>query len=740
MAHNELQTLSEIFNDKTFRIPDYQRGYSWEEKQLQDFWGDLENLNDKRIHYTGMITVEHQKKDEYYHIVDGQQRLTTIIILLKVLLDKFNDEDWIGDDYSGALKSDLYSKYLFKAIGKEGKNTHVVFGYEKDNPSDIFFKTHILQLQISESVSETLYTKNLENAKIFFSRKIKNLHKEKLETIIRKATKQLKFNFYEIRQDDELDVSIIFETINNRGKQLTTLELLKNRLMYLSTLLDNDKDEIKQLRYDINEVWKTIYEYIGKKSQNKIEDDIFLKDHWRMYFGKYDRAIANPEKELLLKKHFTIEQISTKKVKHSDIKRYILNLQKGVVAYYRMLNPEQTNYNEEIKIWLAKINRLGFDTFRPLMIAILISEKSSDDYILRILKLIESYMFIKFNTMKGSNTTIKDFFALAYEFHNEQYIDRVRYELETKTYSNGFNKLFSQKKFDSLIEDLYADREGWYGWKGLKYLLYEYELDLQMQHKGEMKLQWEEINRDSIEHIFPQKSKEPCWSYLNSLDNDIKHRILHSIGNLTLLSKPKNSQLGNGCFEDKKEIYSVSSYSTIEISKEDDWGQDEIKQREKKILNFMKRRWHLRDDNLSQYNCKAIDTPQLSTQTQSNYSKSSAFAFLQNEGYEINNQNSNFAKINSTSTWWFEPSNKKFEEDYYIVLYNQHKNILYLFFIPKNSIQNPTDLFKRKSGKIETSSIKIDPYDKEFKDTEYDHNFSFESYLEKIIPIDLQEN
>ncbi len=225
MASNNLETLSELFNDKIFRIPDYQRGYAWGKLQINDFWSDLNNLDDKRIHYTGMITVE--KKDEYYHIIDGQQRLTTIMILIKVILDNFDNEDWIEDKE----KSDYVKKFLFRKTGKEGKNIKVIFGYEKDNPSDCYFKTRILDLEDTECysvASETLYTKNLQFTKDLFIEKIEKLSKDDLEILFKKVIKQLKFNFYEI--DDELDEFVTFETMNNRGKPLTTLELLKNRL------------------------------------------------------------------------------------------------------------------------------------------------------------------------------------------------------------------------------------------------------------------------------------------------------------------------------------------------------------------------------------------------------------------------------------------------------------------------------------------------------------------------------
>ena len=107
MASNGLKTIAGIFESKVFRIPDYQRGYSWTKKQLNDFWEDLENLSDDHIHYTGVLTLEAVNSKNYsqwendlwlmdgkgyspYYIVDGQQRLTTVIILIQTILEKIS--------------------------------------------------------------------------------------------------------------------------------------------------------------------------------------------------------------------------------------------------------------------------------------------------------------------------------------------------------------------------------------------------------------------------------------------------------------------------------------------------------------------------------------------------------------------------------------------------------------------------------------------------------------------------
>jgi uncharacterized protein with ParB-like and HNH nuclease domain len=140
MANSNLKTLSEIFNDKIFKIPDYQRGYSWGKSELEDLWRDIDNLPLDKSHYTGMITVEIQDT-KIYHVIDGQQRLTSLVIFLKNILDKYNGE-WITDDLE---KSEAIKKYLYSKT-KNSRNPKIIFGYHEDNSSYYYYKTKILNI------------------------------------------------------------------------------------------------------------------------------------------------------------------------------------------------------------------------------------------------------------------------------------------------------------------------------------------------------------------------------------------------------------------------------------------------------------------------------------------------------------------------------------------------------------------------------------------------------------------
>ena len=277
----ELQNLLEIFNNKIFRIPDYQRGYSWDELQLEDLWRDVYILEEEKFHYIGMLSVR-KGDDNIHYIIDGQQRLATLIILIKVICDNIENSEWINK----REVADYIKTFLYKKTGRQGELTEMIFGYEKDNPSHIFFKTKILDLENTDKSTpeNTLYTNNLHYAKSYFERKITSLKNSEKEMVLKKITEHLKFNFYQI--EDELNEFVTFETMNNRGKPLSTLELLKNRLIYLSTIIpDIDDTERKRLREDINNAWKTIYEYLGKDSPSIIKDDDFLQDHWIMNFS-----------------------------------------------------------------------------------------------------------------------------------------------------------------------------------------------------------------------------------------------------------------------------------------------------------------------------------------------------------------------------------------------------------------------------------------------------------------------
>ena len=585
----KIDNLEGIFNRNIFRIPDYQRGYSWGESQLQDLWRDIKILGTDQHHYAGVLSVVPKKnketQSEEIHVVDGQQRLATLIILIRVICSskQLSDQDW----FCRREKNDIVKKYLHVKTGKEGEITEVIFGYEKDNPSHIYFKTQILGLDDTDrSVpKQTLYTLNLSRAKQFFAGKIRDMTVEDLEVLFTKVTENLKFNYYQL--DSEISEFIAFEVMNNRGKPLSDLELLKNRLIYLSTLLpDNDKDERQHLRNVINDVWKTVYEFLGKNPEHALPDDDFLRDHWIMNFT-YSRQESKVYKEFLLDQRFTAQNVTEGNLQLSDIRKYAEDMQDVVEHYYYMHNPYDSGcpYSDMVKFWLSKLNRLGFRAFKPL-VASTLTKQTNQSKILAVLQNAERFIFVAANVQfRQSNKSDSRIYGLAQQFHqNPSALSVGELSLHKLDVSNHFEK---QSFFEAVKKK--NSKELFYRWNGLRYFLYEYELDLQEDKK--QKVSWDQVNQETIEHVYPQTPQE---NWPDFASEDAKN-CLHNLGNLLLLSRKMNSSLKNKSFAVKKEKFSEDSYSAIKVSKNDCWTPQTVKAHEEQLLAFLVKRWELAD-------------------------------------------------------------------------------------------------------------------------------------------------
>src|SRR5664280_1998146 len=164
----EPKSLDSLFKEKIFRIPDYQRGYAWGPDQLKAFWEDLVNLPRGRSHYMDVLTLnevssdgiresdkEYWLVDDYsykvYHIVDGQQRLTTFIIFLQAFVELFRsmpENAGKSDEFiyvTDTLNvSTVQSKYLFRNKPTGDQFRTYMFGYAEDNPSYEYLRYKIL--------------------------------------------------------------------------------------------------------------------------------------------------------------------------------------------------------------------------------------------------------------------------------------------------------------------------------------------------------------------------------------------------------------------------------------------------------------------------------------------------------------------------------------------------------------------------------------------------------------------
>jgi hypothetical protein len=666
---NELQSLSVLFQNRLFRIPDYQRGYAWKHEQLADFWEDLLNLHEDRYHYTGLLSlkavdrnnVKMWQGDEWlldigfkpFHVVDGQQRLTTFSILMYEIVafvkalpdnqDRTDDVIFIGFE---SLK-DIKAKYLLRKRPPQNLVTTYLFGYETDNPSADYLKYKVFNEPFGGTVFETYYTKNLKYAKLFFAENLVAIYEssgiEGIERLYKKMTLRLMFNLHEI--EDDYDVFVAFETMNNRGKRLTNLELLKNRLIYLTTLFDDaqiDKADKEQLRKNINDAWKEVYYQLGRNQNAPLSDDDFLRAHWITYF-RYSRKAGDDYIRFLLgkfsaknvfEKHTItqaveeseivsdfeqdedengvdsqpeVETVLTSKLAPKEISDYVNSLKTLAQYWYYSFFSYDSSFADDEKVWIDKLNRIGIGYFRPLVVAALANEETTtSSERVNLFKAIERFIFVLFRV--GS--------------FQSSYQSSVYYNKSRDVLSDNASLVSIASDLEATVDDnmtgaitnfvvrtnrRFDSGEGFYGWRDLRYFLYEYEYEKTVKNNLK-KVDWNlftrvEKDKVTIEHILPQTPTKWYWRNMfrafTADENEIK-QLSASLGNLLPLSQSINSSLQNDSFPDKKNPsgggrrgYINGSHSEIEVAQEADWTAQNILNRGKKLLEFMEVRWQI---------------------------------------------------------------------------------------------------------------------------------------------------
>ncbi|QEF39655.1 DUF262 domain-containing protein [Helicobacter pylori] len=581
----ELLNLDGVVEKGVFEIPSYQRGYAWQIRQLKDFWNDLEHvskLGDK-FHYMHSLTLrelENEFESSAFEIIDGQQRLATSLILLGLLAKTTQNKD---PKYSLInLEPVLSYKYYglneaFRAIMEEEKDL--------------------------ERFQTSFYAKNLIYAYEFFQEKISDTPMETLENMFDALTKKMLFSVVELN-DNRIDPFSSFETINNRGKDLSTLELLKNRLHFVAHKIC-DEEDLENLQQEINDTYTRIYHDLRFFKDDHLES--FLKHFVAYYYGENSKF-----KERLLEMEFNAHRkyddanLDDEYDKIDELLFY-LSYSSKVWNFLHTLDEKAItlifNDNKKLEIEITpkmrtlldkmrRLNALSDNAFLPLLLSLLTIQlvgRSGDErpYTTKeledLLEYLERFGFLIYG-VAGKNTAKNEWIKLAFMAFKAYREGEWNITIEDlPTLEKNFFNRHKNSTLELLEESIHSKKntEKWYQWgKALNYLLYEYEL----YHNPETTLNFDS-SLESIEHILPQKpdqgysAKEKSWAK--------NPHIVHALGNLLLISKNANSSLSNKPFEEKRKQYLKGSYSEKEVAKNASFGVAQIKERSEKLLDFL---------------------------------------------------------------------------------------------------------------------------------------------------------
>jgi len=587
----EKKTLSNILEGKIFQIPDYQRGYAWEVKQWEDFVKDIDALIDDEIisHYTGTIVIYQKdckptenygtKKLELVDIVDGQQRLTTCSLYLSIVINELVN---LGQsEFSAEIPNFLYS-------GAKSKL--------RLNNDTADFYLDLITKGVSNVEVNSIHQKRLFEAYTYLKNHIQeqlSVRKTKGEDYLRDVLdaiiRKLNFSYYTIEKESEIGMT--FELMNSRGKDLSSMELLKNYLMYWVYRNIPDEAEKESFTKTINKTWKEVYVNIAKCNGSESQ---CLRIAWTLYVNYTPKNWAGysgfKSDEVIPLRNFT------RKSKES-VKSFLLKFIDGLGLiskhYSAIIKPDtSTSDSTEFEL-LSKIQNAGnIANYLPLMVAVRIQKEKidiSDTEYKDFLKSLETFSYRVFLWEgKRSNAGLSNFYRWADNIFSSTHplkniIEWIYGTINWYSNENSFRK--------SLQEDFFE----WYQWRRLlKYTLFEYELWL-LRGKNPPKLKWEDLTDSTIEHILPQTPKPDSEWLKKWKEEDIKI-YLHDISNLVLTKD--NSKYLNFEFDRKKGVAGIGDcYSNSDIRQErkiaefSDWTPENCKIRRTELTDWIIETW-----------------------------------------------------------------------------------------------------------------------------------------------------
>ncbi len=573
MIEPKYNNLNALFVDRVFRIPKYQRYYSWGKKQRQDLFSDISQifqLNKKgadRDHF--MATIVCYRTDEVkavgskeyrmYDIVDGQQRLTTLILLLKSVQLNLDE---------GEEKDDL-SKIIVKSDGNlillqtNNTNKHIFNNFIRDGeiPKKSDLKTH---------ADRNIYA-GIKDCQKY----VDEWHEENddILSLFRVIRNKLGFVVYDTA--DPRVVYSVFEVLNSRGLIVDWLDKCKSSLMGLSYEKAKSDESRNTFISELNDLWGNIYQEIARYP---IPGHEILRVTATLYTGTEFGKPQKAETALSSLKDTCSSPEDTIKVSKQilEVAKKLVNLQSNV-----HLGPV-TNVLQA----------------RVLAVAISLTTSLSENERKKVLRQWEKVTFRIYGIFgKDSRSKVGDYVRLANKIMNKS--------SEASRYSeimSAVRTIGSAYPVEQAINEGLKNKDVYDGNQDVvRYILWRYEENL-AKEAGQGSVVNEEFKKEiwevrsvneSIEHIMPQ-NPEPggAWDGKIDKDSDYAH-VVNGIGNLILLPQPLNNEAKRQGFVAKKNVYLKSEGLRMvqEITRRDNWSQTEIKERENKMLDWVTKEW-----------------------------------------------------------------------------------------------------------------------------------------------------
>lgn len=583
--------LTELFTgNRFFYIPDYQRNYAWENKQIYDFFDDFKaNYNgaNKRYYYgTILLQAKEDGIKEKFDIVDGQQRLTTLIIFVSCLLKRLvsipnRDEDF-DDDEIRKIKD----RFIIH------KNNYILTLQEDDND---FFHTYILEDNVYSDDFRTPSQKRLFHAKEEFT---KLLEKASDDVVLGFMSKINATNILVYKVNSRSEASLIFETTNDRGKQLTNIEKTKSYLMYKASLLD----DAEQLLATIQTRFNKIYQDYAAFENKQISEDSILQYTFIAY-EDWNNSKKQKEYQHYMDSMKEKSESLMESKKYSEFIEYVERYTKNLMESFSVMKKMFSLDYEEFK----DLQAMGvLYNFYPLLIKTFKYDTSIEkESFKKICRLLEIFVFRVYLIRKYlTNKFQSKWFELAKRFSGDfDALGNSIIEL-IKADEFGGDDAFNNDLEDKNFFDKYSSAtKNYFFWKYENYLrTTKQPIASVMPHEDLKKVKGNKANL-SIEHIVARKNTEEHSRVIADEGiivvghgDKFNKEYLNSIGNLTIDPQSANSSKGKKDVEEKvSKYFNKAPYKCQneleDYMKDGKWRLESHEARTKSLIKFAKDMW-----------------------------------------------------------------------------------------------------------------------------------------------------
>ncbi len=553
-------TLNELLgNGKIYKVPQFQRDYSWTKDNWEDLWNDIIIArNTGKAHYLGAIVLQN-KGGKLFEIIDGQQRFTTISLLILAVIDAINTMAVNGADTDA--NKERINLLMGQYIGqKDAASLTYSNKLELNENNNGFYKTKLVNFRSDNIRGKITPTDKLMwDAYSFLKEKLdvdlKFTKGDEYATFLNQVVGD-RLMFIQITVEDELNAYTVFETLNSRGVELTSADLLKNYLFSLVAESKADLDLVKIL-------WKKTVDYVGLT-----KFPAFL----RYYIMATRKQIT---------KDYLFKEIKTFVRNGNDVFDLLNRLETYAAVYAALGNADDDKWNtdKDTRNAISILKSLQATQWKPL--AMVADHKFAPGVFSRLLDNIITISF-RYNVIAKlqTNEMEKVYSAAAINLYQSATpsINTVLNDLKPIYVSDDdFRKYFDLKDFDT---DNSTDK------KLARYTLYKIE----SQMDGGVSTDAESDN-GTIEHILPLSYPE-VWQENFSQEQFEKNKF--KLGNLTLLEASKNNKnAANKGFAEKKEVYSGSKFAMTKQIDADEWTPEKIKHRQAKLGKLAAAAWRI---------------------------------------------------------------------------------------------------------------------------------------------------